>query len=238
MKHILLSVITILGFGVCFGQGSFSVPHDTAVSYYPNGGTDLKVTNHITNTSGDSLKNLQWRNLGMGTIPTGWDFVGVCDNYTCWGTPDVVSGAAHFYSPFANGTVAGHYMSVNIDPNAAVGSYLWVRNEIKNNDDSYTKVITLVAIKNSTTSISNIVSEDDITIFPNPAKSTVNVLYDAKLGIKNIGVYNIIGKMVNIYKVSANSAVLNIDDLPSGIYFLRLYNTQGKVVATRKITHQ
>lgn len=237
MKKILLSVFTLFGFGMCFGQ-SFTMPNDTAVHNYPSGGADLKVSNNITNTSGDTLRNLQWRNIAMSTIPTGWDFVGVCDNFTCWGTPDVVSGDPHMYAPFAANTVAGHYMSVNIDASAANGSYLWVRNEIKNLDDNYTKVVTLIATKNGTSGVSTIISEDDITIFPNPAKSAVNVLYDAKLGIKNIGVYNLIGKMVSIYKVGANSAKLDIEELPAGIYFLRMYNTQGKVVATRKFTHQ
>jgi hypothetical protein len=81
-------------------------------------------------------------------------------------------------------------------------------------------------------------TDDEVSIYPNPARSHVNVVFDAALGVKNIAVYNLIGKLVSIYKVNGNSAKLDIEEIPAGIYFIRLINSQGKIVATRKFTHQ
>ena len=46
-----------------------------------------------------------------------------------------------------------------------------------------------------------------------------------------------IGKPVMVYRVTGNSAKLNIESLPSGVYFVRMADAQGKVT-TRKFTHQ
>jgi hypothetical protein len=77
-----------------------------------------------------------------------------------------------------------------------------------------------------------------VSLYPNPANSEVNVVYDEAADIKSIGIYNIIGKLMTVYKVSGKSANLNIENIPAGIYFVRLLNGQGQVVVTRKFTKQ
>jgi hypothetical protein len=63
-------------------------------------------------------------------------------------------------------------------------------------------------------------------------------LFNEAAGIRNIAVYNLIGKPVMVYKVTDNnSAKLNIGSIPSGVYFLRLFDGQGRVTAIRKFTH-
>lgn len=80
---------------------------------------------------------------------------------------------------------------------------------------------------------------DLVTIYPNPARSELNVIFDSKLDIRTIAVYNLIGKVVSVFKVtSGTSARLDIDNIPSGIYFIRLTDSQGKVAATCKFTRQ
>jgi hypothetical protein len=81
-------------------------------------------------------------------------------------------------------------------------------------------------------------AENNISIYPNPARSEVNVLFDANADIRNIAVYNLIGKAVAVYRVSNGSAKLDIDNMPSGIYFMRFVDGNNHVVATRKFTHQ
>jgi hypothetical protein len=58
--------------------------------------------------------------------------------------------------------------------------------------------------------------------------------------VKTIAVYNLIGKLMGpIYKPSSSSsAKIDLDDMPTGIYFLRLMDGQGRVVATRRFTRQ
>ncbi|MES2704062.1 MAG: T9SS type A sorting domain-containing protein [Bacteroidota bacterium] len=80
---------------------------------------------------------------------------------------------------------------------------------------------------------------DDALIYPNPAGNELNVLYEATSDIKNIAVYNLIGKMVAVYKVTGNSSAnLNLDGVSPGIYFVRLFNSQGEAVISKKFTRQ
>ena len=80
--------------------------------------------------------------------------------------------------------------------------------------------------------------QNDILLYPNPAVNEVNVVYDDASDIRNIVVYSIIGKVMAVYKVNGNSANMNLENIPSGIYFMRLYNGSGNVVATKKFTKQ
>lgn len=80
---------------------------------------------------------------------------------------------------------------------------------------------------------------DDLLVYPNPAGNELNIVYDVSIEVKNIAVYNLIGKMVAVYKVTGtNSANLNLEALTPGIYFVRLYNAQGEVVLARRFTRQ
>lgn len=88
------------------------------------------------------------------------------------------------------------------------------------------------------TGIASMRGNDGIAVYPNPAYGELNVLFDINTGIRNITVYNLIGKAITVYKVNGNSAKLDTENLPSGIYFIRLIDGQGRVVATRKFTHQ
>ncbi len=240
MKKILLSTFVYVSIiSASFGQ-SFTTDHgDTAISSFPLGGQDLKVHNYITNTTTADMNNLQWKLLQMSSVPTGFTFVGICDNITCHSPASITGGQTKTYGTITPGQKVDFSLAVNIDAStAATGSFVWVKSELKNLDDNQTEEITLIAYKNGPTSVNTIKSEDEVTLFPNPARNAINVVYNASLGVKNIGVYNLIGKMVSVYKVGNTSAKLDIDELPAGIYFVRLFDVQGRTVATRKFTHQ
>ena len=97
-------------------------------------------------------------------------------------------------------------------------------------DSSANKVPTAV------TNINN--QESNILLYPNPAREELNVVFSATADIKTIAVYNIIGKVLVVYKVTGDSANMNLENIPSGIYFVRLTNSHGDVVVTRKFTKQ
>jgi hypothetical protein len=81
--------------------------------------------------------------------------------------------------------------------------------------------------------------QDEVVLYPNPAHEEVNIVYGNDAGVKNIAIYNLIGKVVSVFKPIGNSsAKLFIDNLPQGIYFVRLIDAQGAVIATRKFTRQ
>jgi Arylsulfotransferase (ASST)/Secretion system C-terminal sorting domain len=71
----------------------------------------------------------------------------------------------------------------------------------------------------------------DFNIYPNPVSNTLNV--QSKENILKIEIYNPLGKLV---KANLNSNSLNISNLSSGIYFVKVYS--HKAVKVRKIIKQ
>ena len=86
-----------------------------------------------------------------------------------------------------------------------------------------------------TVGISELPQSPDLTLYPNPAtdKLTVN---SEQLTIKEIHIYNVLGLMVNDkwlmvngQSATNNQYTLNINQLPSGIYFLEAITDKGIV---------
>ncbi len=69
---------------------------------------------------------------------------------------------------------------------------------------------------------------DNISVYPNPAESQVNI--QAK-NLQGIAVYNAMGQLVKEVETSGMSQyTLPVDDLPTGLYMLRMTLSQGTVV--------
>jgi len=203
----------------------------------------------ITNITGSNLA-LKWHVTTATDLPADWltsAAFGICDNYTCrynsglflW-NDTTNTGATITSTYYANSAhdSSGSF-SLSLDLTSAVT--LGVHHVTINIADTfgYSKnVVFNISKLVSTAGVPNVISPSDIVLYPNPAGNELNVVYDASADIKNIVVYNIIGKVLTVYKVSGLSANLNLENMPSGIYFVRLYNSTGNVVATRKFTKQ
>jgi hypothetical protein len=146
----------------------------------------------------------------------------------------VVSQVSFAYVP----TVAGDFHALFIGDNAPNNSSAWIKVLAADTVNNYSKTLTFIATKGPLGVVNIAKYDDDVILYPNPAKGSVNLVFDPSMGVKNIAIYNLIGKAVSVYKVVGNSAKLELDEIPSGIYFVRLINSQGKIVATRKFTHQ
>jgi hypothetical protein len=78
------------------------------------------------------------------------------------------------------------------------------------------------------TAINNIVEENNITIFPNPASTTLNIK-----GINNPSVakvYSVDGKQMLTNPVSGNYQILNLCQLKRGVYILKIETLEGIVM--------
>ncbi len=78
----------------------------------------------------------------------------------------------------------------------------------------------------------NTLKDDDITIYPMPAKNTLNISLKNSMDLQDVSVLNLQGKVV---KTTTESDV-NISNLQSGMYILRLNTSQG--VITKKVIKQ
>ena len=84
-----------------------------------------------------------------------------------------------------------------------------------------------------TTGINNYVTENDITIAPNPAVDNVNVtVKNENFQVSHLYVVDMAGRVVDAQNVQDNNISLNVNMLSSGMYFLRL--TDGKNNVTTK----
>jgi hypothetical protein len=102
-----------------------------------------------------------------------------------------------------------------------------------------TSYATFVVTANSTVAVNNVSKmNEELSVYPNPATSEINVVYGGATEVKTAAIYNIIGKTMAVYRVNDNNANLSLENMPAGIYFLRLVNAQGQIVATRKFTKQ
>jgi len=236
MKKTLLLILSILTISLQgFAQATFTTQNgDTAKQAWFTTNQIVKVEQNITNQTSNPLK-LKW-NIIASNFPTGWDFKGLCDNVTCY-TGSVINGGVYETDPYLPSTPGVYYADFDGDA-AANNSWAYVRSHIRDTINNYSKTVTFIAYKGAL-GITNVTRYDDeVVLYPNPARNNVNVLFEGNMGVRNIAIYNLIGKPVKIFKVQGNSAKLELAEIPSGIYFVRLINSQGKIVATRKLTRQ
>jgi hypothetical protein len=240
MKKLLLvglSLVSLIASKNAIAQ-SFSFPKDTvkyAVQGCPNqqSGCTEDIHNDIKNETTGQL-TLSWKIIAE-TLPTSWESTfGLCDNVLCYGN-NIMGGSTQQTAPIpASATMP---FKISMDFAAAVqGTHNLI---VSVTDGTYTDTMTFLVTKFPTSVSTTKTSTDGISLYPNPASDELNVLFNPNGGIKNITIYNMIGKAVTVYKVTANnSAKLDIQNIPAGIYFIRLSDAQGRVVATRKFTRQ
>jgi hypothetical protein len=209
--------------------------------------TTAAIHDDITNISANNV-TVHWRVIAT-SFPSDWltgSNFGICDNNLCrsnqgdtllWKIAGSTTGSTFTSSPYAPGTTGTFDLTMDLS-SATTGGTHWVTVEIKDQAAFYTKNATFI-INKVPASVTNVNSTDnDVVMYPNPARDELNVLYNVNADVKTIAVYNIIGKVMAVYKVSGSSANLNLENVPSGIYFVRLTNSHGDAVVTRKFTKQ
>lgn len=77
---------------------------------------------------------------------------------------------------------------------------------------------------NALLSVSDLSSESSISVYPNPANDIVNIQSDKE--IKSVQLISVEGKVV---RKNSNSTQINLNGLPSGIYFLKIELQNGRI---------
>lgn len=248
MKNALLGLFSALlllsGFGASAQFVTSAGNKDTSIGFY-NGDPQLLVHNDVKSTTSNPVY-LKWHVVDSYFGP-GWDIVtsGFCDNVVCYSAFDTFSNLFTNHTVFKSDayTSAGYgdfKMTFNTTVAPPNGTSAWVRVYAQDTVSGVSRTLTYIGYKNSTGITTTVNSNDEVILYPNPARESVNVIFDSKSGVKTIAIYNLIGKLVSpIYRPSGNnSAKLDINEYPAGIYFIRLMNSNGQVVATRRFVHQ
>ena len=235
---LLLGVLLIGGTEKAYSQ-AFTVAQDTVWFTQP---TVLTTIHDNITVTGSSPVTIKWQiDTANSDFPYDWLYnasggTSFCDASMCYSQSIDTSGATitSSYSTTAN----DFHMNIDLaSATTTAGSY-HITVKFSTFGVVPPTTATEVFISNPPSMVPTVKNADEVLVYPNPATTSVNVVYDAGLDIKNVAIYNIIGKMMSIFKVSGNSANLNTENLSSGIYFIRMMNSHGDVVQTRKFTRQ
>lgn len=237
--YFLLLGITLGIVGTRAGAQTFSVQYDT-VWGTPAGGIQT-YSDDITPAT--TPVTLRWYVL-WSNFPADWlAGLGICDDSTCYANGTGITSlwpgqVTKTSKPYAAGTTGNFDVQADFDPATTLGTYV-LRVKLYNQAVPADSAIeTYIFSKLHPTGVATVKSASDFSLYPNPANNEVNVVFDESADVKNVAIFNIIGKMVSIYKVNGNSANIGLESVPSGIYFVRLLNSQGNVVGTKKFSKQ
>lgn len=64
-----------------------------------------------------------------------------------------------------------------------------------------------------------------VSVFPNPNKGTFTVQFNGNKGDANIEIKNLLGGDIASYKFTGNETLINAEELPKGIYFIEVSNS-------------
>lgn len=240
MKKILLFVFPLFLSIASQAQATF-IPDsgNTDTVSVSGSGTQIDVANYIRSASATPVK-LKWKVISY-KFDAGWDAAatGVCDNALCrYDVPALMAATRSEYSdPYTTRSLFDVQFSLS---NAASGSKASVTILFTDTVGAgYSRTLTFIAVKSSLSIGQSNTGDNSVSVYPNPARDYVNVIFDKQTNVRTIAIYNMIGKTMRVFKpADNNSARLDLDAIPSGVYFVRLMDAEGKVVATRRFTRQ
>ncbi|GAA4462644.1 hypothetical protein GCM10023093_09650 [Nemorincola caseinilytica] len=230
LRHILFGFLLSAGAIVAQAQ-SFTVVHDTVwltATTWPSVATDT-----IYNPSSAGI-NIQWKVVATDMPTCMQDISGMCDPTACYQMNTLWPSSVHtsMYGP-GNGLI-----TLNSDVNSCPPGCYYVRARLNNaaipTDTGY---VTFIVCKPAPSRVTSTTQAPEIALYPNPATTMLTIEYGSA-DVKNIAIYNIIGRQVGIYPAGAHSATIGVEHVPAGIYYARLLNGRGDVVATRRFTRQ
>lgn len=229
-KLIVTALVVLVG---SFGANAqtFSLDKDSSKMWWKSPGAmdiHIKAKNETA-----SPITMTWKFIDHHT-DADWVFLGGCDNVGCYiystgiNTTDAVAPGKDCDLKFSFNGDAGIFDSKSYST-------------IEITSGTTVKNATFIAYKTKAVGIvSTILQDNDIAIYPNPAQNYIDVVYSPSSDVKTIAIYNLIGKAVSVFKVTdKNSARCEFNaEMPSGIYVVRVADSKGAVIATRKITRQ
>ena len=217
MRRIFTVIGTFLMPFIVFSASAqvFSVSHDTVITTPPLASTSIYDSIYLHGSSA----TIKWQVETMkSNFPYDWMYndsggTSFCDNSFCYG--NFIDTQGTLETALYTGTGGPFHMQINLQgATTRTGTYYMTVKFNSGSENAYeTFIVTF-----PTLTVPTVQNADEILLYPNPATTSVNIVYDQSLDIRNVAIYNIIGKMMSIYKVSGNSANLNTENLNAGIY--------------------
>jgi hypothetical protein len=78
-------------------------------------------------------------------------------------------------------------------------------------------------------------SEDNFTLFPNPANDVLNINFDIETNFTKLEILNNLGQLIREEYLVLKNNFIDIKDLPEGVYLLRIKNSNSENISKRFI---
>ena len=225
-KILLLSILLTITCGITVAQKRYVISPSHTLTGTAEFGVYTNFKIYQDNVSQDTLI-LKWKLLSDDLV-TGWDYSS-CAFGTCYAfIPDSLCTM----NPIPPGEIA--FLSLTLDPQNIKGTGKATLYLYDAQNPSVKDTITFIINAQEANGIHDYSLSDALKIYPNPATETLNVEIEQAYSDKaSIQIFNLLGK--SVYSSTLNSTDrnrINIQSLPSGIYFVRVDNGNG--VATKK----
>lgn len=228
MKQIILSLpLAFLAFSST--AQTFTIPNDTVeATVY----TSLSMHNDITNTSGSDIQ-VSWR-VTDHNLPADWaSTFAICDNNLCYYNINnsLLGGNSFSTDPIAPSATGNFYVLPDLTNATTTGTY-FVQIRMSSGPDSK---FSWYIINKFPTSIS-VVKESNASLlaFPNPATDILILLINDDLNAEYALITNVQGQVVSKEPVTGASLSVGIKEFASGLYFVKVLNSNGSVLGTSK----
>ncbi|MFM2388209.1 MAG: Secretion system C-terminal sorting domain [Bacteroidota bacterium] len=226
MKKLLFSVLAIAAIGTVQAQVTFSTTNKTIDALV---GTQSKPYIVVKNT-GTMATSIDWNlNTTNTVLPANYTGVGICSlpgSCYAWDntvrTYPIAAGDSMFIEPI-----------VSVPMSAAVGTPAVVKVDIVSNTGNQELTFTINPVI-WPTSISN-VAANNIKVVPNPALNNATVVGT----YTSVELYNVMGqRVISPMTNTANATILNVEQLPAGIYIVKAFSSNGVVAGTSTLSVQ
>lgn len=233
--HLSFFSILFLLSGWRTNAQSFTIANDT-VSIVTGGTALMTFDDSVTNLT-SSPANIEWKVIETD-FPSDWKVAsGICDPVACYPVSDLWPSAAMRSFTIAPGS-SPFFLSVDFVATTSTGCH-YARVRMNNVAAPVDTAVATFIICKTALFVRALRSSEEISVFPNPAYNVISVNYGSGIGVKSIAIHNIIGRQLSSYKVTEDtSTMLNIENLPPGMYSVRLLNANGHAIATRRFAKQ
>lgn len=221
--RIVLIFVCLWNSGALLAQNFPAVVSDTTIYGQPGDFTFEAGIDLINHSFGDL--QLAFTNLEQG-VPSGWQ-TSNCLGANCLPI-GVTSGNFTLGLVSSDNYVIGHFY-----PNNVPGSgYMRIKVYEVFNPDNYI-ILTYFGVAGQVTSVENL-QPTDLNIFPNPANDKVNLVLPNDKGYHlQARLFSMTGQLIKTFGIDQSLNVLDVSDIPSGVYLLHMGSTKKKIIIKR-----
>jgi len=235
MKRIVLTHAVVLLLSMAVWSQTLTLSDDTISVSGSAEKYEIVANGFIYNTTNDTVE-ARWHRV-VEEIPSGWGGTAICDNIQCY-VPSISASPTSFFIP-GNGQSRFdlHFYPEDVPGNGTVQVRAWVVR------DSASTVVTgtFKANAQEPVGVDQAHENDNIRIYPNPARDYVLIKNLPGGQRVTVEVFNIFGrKMLSFSQSVTNNASaaqkFDLTSLVRGIYMIRIFDNAGNVIFTKSLS--